>query len=143
MLAILLACLFFIMAILVSMKWCLFMVLICISLMTNESFPSGSALKNLPATYQTQERWVQSLDREDSMEEGMSTYSSILAGKIPWTEEPSSLQSMGCKESDKTEGACTHAVANDVQHLFICLLATYTIFGEMSIQVLCPFVLEA
>ena len=111
--------------------------------MTNESFPSGSALKNLPATYQTQERWVQSLDREDSMEEGMSTYSSILAGKIPWTEEPSSLQSMGCKESDKTEGACTHAVANDVQHLFICLLATYTIFGEMSIQVLCPFVLEA
>ena len=79
--------------------------------MTNESFPSGSALKNLPATYQTQERWVQSLDREDSMEEGMSTYSSILAGKIPWTEEPGRLWSMGCKESDITEATeHTHVI---------------------------------
>ena len=93
--------------------------------MTNESFLSGSPIKNLPATQETQVRWVQSLDWEDFMEEGMSTYSNILAGKVPRTEEPSSLQSMGCKESDKTEGACTHAVANDVQHLFICLLATY------------------
>ena len=101
------------------------MVLISISLITNESFPSGSAVNNLPTTQETQERWVQSLDRDDFMEEGMTTYSSVLAGKIPWTEEPGSLQSMGCKESDKTEGACTHAVANDVQHLFICLLATY------------------
>ena len=101
------------------------MVLISISLMTKESFPSGSPVKNLPATQETQVRWVQSLDWEDFMEEGMSTYSSIRAGKIPRTEEPGSLQSMGCKESDETEGACTHAVANDVQHLFICLLATY------------------
>ena len=103
MLAILLACLFSIMAILVSMKWYLIMVLICISLMTNESFPSDSAVKNLPATQEMQERWVQSLDRDDFVEEGMS---SILAGKIPCTEEPGCLQSMGCKESDKTEGAC-------------------------------------
>ena len=42
-----------------------------------------------------QEIWVQSLGREDPLEEGMATHSSILAWKIPWTEEPSRLQSMG------------------------------------------------
>ena len=47
-----------------------------------------------------QERWVRSLGREDPLEKGMSTHSSILAWRIPWTEEPSGLQSMG---SDMTE----------------------------------------
>ena len=49
-------------------------------------------VKNLPAM---QERRVPSLDQEDSLEEGMATHSSNLAGKIPWTEEPGRLQSMG------------------------------------------------
>ena len=44
---------------------------------------------------ETQETWVQSLGREDSLEEGMATQSSILAWRIPWTEEPSGLQSLG------------------------------------------------
>ena len=48
-------------------------------------------VKNLPAMQETQ---VQSLDREDSLEKGMATHSSILALRIPWTEEPSRLQSM-------------------------------------------------
>ena len=39
--------------------------------------------------------WVQSLGREDPLEESMATYSSILAWKIPWTEEPGGLQFMG------------------------------------------------
>ena len=39
--------------------------------------------------------WVQSLGREDPLEEEMSTHSSILAWRIPWTEEPGGLQSMG------------------------------------------------
>ena len=39
--------------------------------------------------------WVQSLGQEDPLEEEMATQSSILAGKIPWTEEPGGLQSMG------------------------------------------------
>ena len=38
---------------------------------------------------------VQSLGQEDPLEEGMATYSSILAWKIPWTEEPEGLQSIG------------------------------------------------
>ena len=42
-----------------------------------------------------QETWIQSLGQEDPLEEGMATDSSILAWKIPWTEEPGGLQSMG------------------------------------------------
>ena len=49
-------------------------------------------VKNLPAMQETQ---VLSLGREDPLEEGMATHSSILAWKIPWTEEPGGLQSMG------------------------------------------------
>ena len=47
-------------------------------------------VKNLSAM---QETWVQSLGCEDPLEEGMATHSSILARRIPWTEEPSGLQS--------------------------------------------------
>ena len=49
-------------------------------------------VNNLPAK---QEMWVQSLGREDPLEEEMATHSSILAWRIPWTEEPGGLQSMG------------------------------------------------
>ena len=49
-------------------------------------------VKNLPAM---QETWVQPLDWEDPLEEGMVTYSSIPAYRIPWTEEPGGLQSTG------------------------------------------------
>ena len=52
------------------------------------SAPMAQAVKNLPAMQETQETWVSSLGQEDPLEEGMATYSSILPGKIPWTEEP-------------------------------------------------------
>ena len=42
----------------------------------------------------SEETWVQSLGREDPLEEGMATHSSILAWRIPWTEEPGGQQSM-------------------------------------------------
>ena len=42
-----------------------------------------------------QKMWVQSLGQEDPLEEGMATHSSILAWRIPWTEVPGGLQSMG------------------------------------------------
>ena len=45
-------------------------------------------IKNLPVTPETQEMWVQYLGQEDPLEKGMATHSSILAWKIPWTEEP-------------------------------------------------------
>ena len=60
-------------------------------------------VKNLLAVQETQETWVQSLGWEDPLEEAMATHSSILAWKIPWTEETSGLQSKGRKGSDMTE----------------------------------------
>ena len=51
-------------------------------------------VKNLPAMWETQ---VQPLDWEDPLEEEMATHSSTLAWKIPWTEEPGGLQSLGSK----------------------------------------------
>ena len=62
-------------------------------------------VKKLPANAcigQT-ERQVQSLGQEDPLEEGVATHSSILAWRIPWTEEPGSLQSIGLQELDMTE----------------------------------------
>ena len=47
-------------------------------------------VENLPAV---QKIWVQSLGQEDPLEEGMATLSSVLAWRIPWTEEPGGLQS--------------------------------------------------
>ena len=52
----------------------------------------AQTLKNPPAM---QETWVQSLGREDPLEKEMATHSSILAWRIPWTEEPGGLQSTG------------------------------------------------
>ena len=52
----------------------------------------AQTVENLPAKQETQ---VQSLGREDALEKGMATHSSILAWEIPWTVEPGGLQSMG------------------------------------------------
>ena len=54
-----------------------------------------------------QETWVRSLGREDPLGEGMATHSSILAWRIPWTEEPGGLQCMGLQELDMTERPST------------------------------------
>ena len=54
-------------------------------------------VKNLPAVQETQ---VPFLGREDPLEKEMATHSSILTWRIPWTEEPGRLQSMGSQELD-------------------------------------------
>ena len=64
---------------------CRFWVLILASLVAQR-------VKNLPAMHETE---VGSLSWKDPLEKGMETHSSILAWKIPWTEEPGGLQSMG------------------------------------------------
>ena len=56
-------------------------------------FPSGSVVKNLPAMQEMQE--AQSQGQENPLEEEMAAYSSIPAWKIPWTEGPGGLQSIG------------------------------------------------
>ena len=60
----------------------------------------AQSVKNLPAV---QETWVRSLGWEDPLEKEMATHSSILAWKIPWTEEPGGLQSMGSQRVGTTE----------------------------------------
>ena len=55
-----------------------------------------------------QEAKVQSLGQEDPLEQEMAPHSSILTWKIPWTEEPGGLQSMGHKESDTTDRRSAH-----------------------------------
>ena len=68
---------------------------------------------------ETQEIRVLSLGQEDPLEEEMATHSRILAWKIPWTEEPGGLQSMGGKESDKTMH--THTSCFRGRGCFLCL----------------------
>ena len=55
-------------------------------------FPGGLVIRNPPAK---QETWVQSLGQEYPLEKEMAIHSNILAWKIPWTEDPGGLQSMG------------------------------------------------
>ena len=62
-------------------------------------FPVAQSVRNLLAMQETQ---VRSLDWEDILENEMATHSCILAWRIPWTEEPGRLQSMGSQESDMT-----------------------------------------
>ena len=57
-------------------------------------------IENLP---EVQETWVPSLGQEDPLEKGMATHCSLLALKVPWTEGPGGLQSMGSQESHTTE----------------------------------------
>ena len=56
-----------------------------------------------------QDMWVQSLDKEDALQKEMATCSNILAWKIPWTEEPGGLQSMGLQRMGH-DGACMHGM---------------------------------
>ena len=52
-------------------------------------------VKNLPTEQEPQEMWARSLGQEDPLEEEMATQSGILAWRIPWTDEPGGLSSMG------------------------------------------------
>ena len=56
--------------------------------------------KNLPTM---QDTWVRSLSQEDPLEKGMATHSSILAWRIPWTEDPGGYSPWGHKELETTE----------------------------------------
>ena len=93
-------------------------------------------VKNQPAMQETQETWVQSLGWEDPLEKELATHSSNLAWKIPRTEEPGRLQSMGCKGSDMTE-RLTHTVCSGIPlNLMYCFLQTGSHWGvpELGIR---------
>ena len=65
-------------------------------------FSGGSLVKNLPASIGDAETQIRSLGQDDPLEKEMATQSSRLAWKIPWTEEPGKLQSMGVARVAKT-----------------------------------------
>ena len=74
---------------------------------------------------ETQEMKVLSLGQEDPLEEEMATHSRILAWKIPWTEEPGGLQSLGGEESDKS--TCTHTSCFRGRSCFLWLQVLYSL----------------
>ena len=69
-----------------------------LSLAKYSNFPGGSEVKHLPAMQETR---VSSLGWEDPVEKEMAIHSSVLAWKIPWTEEPGRLQSMGSETTER------------------------------------------
>ena len=58
----------------------------------SKGLPGDSVVKNVPAMWET---WVRSLGQKDPLEKEMATHSNILTWRIPWTEKPGRLQSMG------------------------------------------------
>ena len=67
--------------------------------MKQNPFPDDASGKETSLPWACKETWVLSLTQEDPLEEGMATHPSILAWRIPWTEEPDGLQSMGVAKS--------------------------------------------
>ena len=83
-------------------------------------------VKNLPVV---QETWVQSLVWEDPLERGMATHSTVLAWRIPWTEEPGGLYSpWGLKESDMTEWWTLFILFASMWNEHSCMMV-WTFFG--------------
>ena len=79
--------------------------------------------KNLPAMQETQ---VQSLGREDPLEEKMATHSSILAWRIPWTEEPGGPQSMGSQRVGPNRSNLTHTLLIQTHILYPIAIGIYS-----------------
>ena len=73
----------------------------------------AQAVKNLPAMQETQ---VQSLDQEDPLEKEISTHSSILVWRIPWTEEPVELQSMGSQRVRHNSATNTFPLSQEIKN---------------------------
>ena len=74
-------------------------------------------VKNRPAILET---WVLSLGWEDPLEKGLATHSSILSWRIPWTEEPGRLQSMGLQKVGRDWTTKTSSILHMVMYVFKC-----------------------
>ena len=82
---------------------------------------------------------VQSLDREDTLEEEMATHSSISAWKIPWTEEPARLQTLGLEREDMTGHNNNKQLICIIKFLgFQKFLSTYRYCSEIKVSF--PFI---
>ena len=106
--------------------------------------PHGSVGKNFPVVQETLEMWAQSLGWEDPLEEEMATHSSTLAWKIPWTEEPGRLLSMGfqrVRHSWATECMCLPLSFCEIQVMVAdsCYTKLRVVFPCFHLGVLCLF----
>ena len=86
-----------------------------------------------------QELRVLSLGQEDPLEEEMTTHSSILAWRIPWTEEPGGLQSMGSQESDMTKQLSTHTNVSIKDLTAIFIIIELGLWERKTTEVKCHF----
>ena len=85
-------------------------------------FPGDSVVRNTPVMQEPQRMWVWSLGREDLLEEGMATHSSILAWRIPWTEEPVKLSPWGRRvRHNWSDLAHTHACIHIYIYMCVCV----------------------
>ena len=87
-------------------------------------FLGGSVVKNPPATQETQ---VPSLGQEDPLEKGMATHSSILAWRIPWTEEPGGVAVYGVAKIQTRQSMHAYMLYLAIG-LFLFLLFLFVIF---------------
>ena len=74
----------------------------------NQGFPGGSLVKNLPANARDVIDVGSVVGWEDPLEEGMAARSSVLAWRIPWTEEPGGLQSVGSQSQTRLKRLSMH-----------------------------------
>ena len=82
-------------------------------------------VKNPPANAGDIETWVRSLDQDDTVEEEMTTHSSILAWRIPWTDEPGGLQPMGSyKSRTRLKQLSPHAPDTNMQEKLLSVFLT-------------------
>ena len=92
------------------------------------AFLVDQKVKNLPKMW---ELWVQSLSQEDPLEKGMTTHSSILAWRIPWTQEPGRLQSSGSQRVGMTE-RLTHTHTHTHTETGNTLVVSYALVKQLT-----------
>ena len=93
-------------------------------------------VKNSPATQETQEMWVRSLNCSDPQEKEMATHSNILAWRIPWTEEPGGLQSMGLQRIGHDSMHAFPSLERNLAKCSRCMLTKQPVFPGLWPSVL-------
>ena len=96
----------------------------------------AQVVKNLPTMQDTQEMQVQSLGQEDPLAAQMATHSNILAWRIPWTEEPGELQSMGLQQIQHERVHMGMCILKEVERPLSRKIHNYLSVGESS-QCIC------
>ena len=100
---------------------------------SKKGFPNSSGLKNLPAMQEPQETWVRSRGQDDTLEEEMETYSSILAWKILWSRGAWQVTVHRVTELDKTEHSTNWQKRKASETLFRSFKVLHTKFWKLLI----------